>query len=198
MGQVMTFTGRSAIFLSAALALGTLNGCGKSDEKPSTPSSVKNMGGTRVGEVSTATKLVGSDHKVVVDAYPDPKIDGITIYVSRSQTGGLTGDFGLADEVNEASIATRQTGPIRVLEPLEYNEDVITEDRNITFKNLKITRMWDDVNGAFVYLVYSRGLVDGSPKNVISAVVPQTWEGVEADLSVLEGKGGYHSAPSGP
>ena len=34
-----------------------------------------------VGEVDTVFKLIGPDHKIVVDAYDDPAVRGITCYV---------------------------------------------------------------------------------------------------------------------
>ena len=32
----------------------------------------------KVGEVSTAFILIGANHKVVVEAYDDPKVNGVT------------------------------------------------------------------------------------------------------------------------
>ena len=32
----------------------------------------------RVGEVDTVFKLIGPDHKIVIDAYDDPKVHGVT------------------------------------------------------------------------------------------------------------------------
>ncbi len=32
----------------------------------------------KIGEVDTAFKLIGPDHKIVVEAFDDPKIAGIT------------------------------------------------------------------------------------------------------------------------
>ena len=31
----------------------------------------------KVGEVDTAFKLLGPDHKIVIDAYDDPKVKGV-------------------------------------------------------------------------------------------------------------------------
>ena len=42
-----------------------------------------------IGEVDTVFKLIGPDHKIVVDAYDDPKVTGVTCYVSRAKTGGV-------------------------------------------------------------------------------------------------------------
>jgi CreA protein len=65
-----------------------------------------------VGEVDTVFKFIGPDHKIVVDAHDDPKVQGVTCYVSRAKTGGIKGAVGLAEDKAEASIACRQVGPI--------------------------------------------------------------------------------------
>ena len=39
-----------------------------------------------VGEVDTVFKLIGPDHKIVVEAYDDPEVRGVTCYVSRANT----------------------------------------------------------------------------------------------------------------
>ena len=41
-----------------------------------------------VGSVDTAFQLLGPDHKVVVEAFDDPKGEGVVCYVSRAKTGG--------------------------------------------------------------------------------------------------------------
>ena len=46
-----------------------------------------------IGEVDTVFKLLGPDHKIVVDAYDDPKVEGVTCYVSRAKTGGVKNYF---------------------------------------------------------------------------------------------------------
>jgi CreA protein len=61
-----------------------------------------------IGEVDTVFKLVGPDHKIVVDAHDDPKVGGVTCYVSRAKTGGITGALGVAeDKSKRRSIASR-------------------------------------------------------------------------------------------
>ena len=73
---------------------------------------VTRAGAQQVGEVSTVFKLLSPNDKIVVDAYDDPKVAGVTCYVSRAKTGGYKGALGLAEDKSEASIACRQTGPI--------------------------------------------------------------------------------------
>ena len=66
-----------------------------------------------VGSVNTEFKLIGPDHKIVLESYDDPKIDGITVFISKSQMGGIKGALGLAEDTSNASVAVRQTGPSR-------------------------------------------------------------------------------------
>ena len=40
-----------------------------------------------IGSVNTEWKLTGS-HKLVVEAFDDPKVDGITCYMSKPERGG--------------------------------------------------------------------------------------------------------------
>ncbi|MDM0041790.1 CreA family protein [Variovorax sp. J22G21] len=123
-----------------------------------------------VGDVDTAFKLIGPDHKIVVDAYDDPKVNGVTCYVSRAKTGGVSGALGFAEDKAEASIACRQVGPISIKEPLPKREEVYSERLSILFKRLRVVRMVDAKRNTLVYLTYSDLLIDGSPKNAITAV----------------------------
>src|SRR5580698_9785606 len=72
-----------------------------------------------VGSVDTEFKLIGPDHKIVIESYDDPKIDGITLFISKSQTGGIKGAVGLAEDTSDASVAARQTGAIKVKQAFE-------------------------------------------------------------------------------
>lgn len=124
----------------------------------------------RVGEVSTVWKLIGPNHKVVVEAYDDPRVEGVTCYVSRAKTGGLSGAVGLAEDLSEASIACRQVGTIRFRESIPQQEEVFSERLSVLFKRLQVVRMVDARRNVLVYLTYSDKLVDGSPKNSVTAV----------------------------
>ena len=127
-------------------------------------------GAEQVGEVDTAFKLIGPDHKIVVEAYDDPKVNGVTCYVSRAKTGGVAGAFGLAEDKAEASIACRQVGPVGMSQPLPRREEVFSERQSILFKRLRVVRIVDAKRNTLVYLAYSDLLIDGSPKNSITAV----------------------------
>ncbi|MBL8301713.1 MAG: CreA family protein [Ideonella sp.] len=123
-----------------------------------------------VGDVDTVFKFIGPDHKIVVEAYDDPRVAGVTCYVSRAKTGGIKGALGLAEDKAEASIACRQVGPISFAQPLQKQEEVFSERMSFLFKKLRIVRMVDAKRNALVYLTYSDRVIEGSPQNSVTAV----------------------------
>ncbi len=123
-----------------------------------------------IGEVDTVFKWIGPDHKIVVEAYDDPKVAGVTCYVSRAKTGGIKGGLGLAEDKAEASIACAQVGPIRIDKPLPKQEDMFTERISLVFKKLRVVRMVDPKRNALVYLTYSDRVIEGSPQNSVGVV----------------------------
>lgn len=128
-----------------------------------------------VGEVSTVFKLLGPDHKIVVEAFDDPKVEGVTCYLSRAKTGGIKGGLGLAEDRAEASIACRQVGPIRFREALKEGEEVFRERTSLVFKTMQVVRFFDRTRNTLVYLVYSDRLIEGSPQNAVTAIPILPW-----------------------
>jgi CreA protein len=122
-----------------------------------------------IGSVNTEWKLTGS-HKLVVEAFDDPKVEGVACYVAKPERGGIAGAFGVAEEVSDVSIACRQVGPIRFREPLPEQEDAFSERRSIIFKVLHVVRMVDVKRNTLVYLTYTDKVITGSPKNSVTAV----------------------------
>lgn len=124
----------------------------------------------QIGAVDTVFKFIGPNHKVVVEAYDDPAVAGVTCHVSRAKAGGISGAVGLAEDPSDASIACRQVGPIAIAQPLPQQEEVFSERTSILFKRLRIVRIVDVKRNALVYLTYSDKLIEGSPKNSITTV----------------------------
>ena len=124
----------------------------------------------QVGEVDTVFKLIGPDHKIVIEAYDDPKVNGVTCYVSRAKSGGVSGALGLAEDKAEASIACRQVGPVSFVEPLKKRDEIFSERQSIMFKRLRVVRMVDVKRNTLIYLSYSDRLIEGSPQNSVTAV----------------------------
>ena len=128
-----------------------------------------------VGAVDTVFKFIGRNHQVVVEVFDDPKVKGVSCYVSRARTGGIKGSLGLAEDTSDASVACRQVGEITLLEPLRQQEEVFSQSASILFKKVRIVRMADVKRNTLVYLVYSDKLIEGSPQNNVTAVpVPRS------------------------
>ena len=123
-----------------------------------------------IGSVDTVFKLIGPDHKIVVDAHDDPQVKGVTCYVSRATTGGIKGAVGLAEDKAEASISCRQVGPISFDKPLPVQAEMFSERISLVFKKLRVVRMVDKKRNTLVYLTYSDRVIEGSPQNSVAAV----------------------------
>jgi CreA protein len=128
-----------------------------------------------IGSVDTAFKVFGPNHKIVIEAFDDPQVEGVACHVSRARTGGVSGALGLAEDTSDASIACRQIGPVRFLSELEDGEEVFSERRSSLFKRRHGVRFHDKKRNTLVYLVYSDKLIEGSPKNSISTVPIMPW-----------------------
>jgi len=132
-----------------------------------------------IGSVNTTFKVLGPDNKIVVQAFDDPDIDGVACYLSAARTGGIKGGLGLAEDTSDASIACRQVGPItlpeRVASKKADGEQVFKQRTSLLFKSLQVVRFYDATRNALIYLTYSDKIVDGSPKNSVTAVPIEPW-----------------------
>ena len=99
-----------------------------------------------IGSVDTAFKILWPDHKIEVGWVPDPKVSGVTCFYSR------------------------ETGNIIFKDSIEPVEEIWKESTSFFFKKLRIVRFYDANSNSLIYLVYSDKLIEGSPKNSISAV----------------------------
>jgi CreA protein len=127
-------------------------------------------GAEPIGEVDTVFKLIGPDHKIVVDAHDDPAVRGVTCYVSRAKTGGIKGALGVAEDRSEASIDCKRVGPIAFARPLPSQEEIFSERISLVFKKIRVVRMIDAKRNTLVYLTYSDRLIEGSPQNSVTAI----------------------------
>ncbi|MCY1272802.1 CreA protein [compost metagenome] len=132
-------------------------------------------GAEEIGEVSTVFKWVGPNDKIVVEAFDDPQVEGVTCYLSRAKTGGVKGGLGLAEDRAEASIACRQIGPIRFKRELKDGEEVFQQRTSLVFKTMQVVRFFDEKRNSLVYLVYSDRVIEGSPQNAVTAIPIMPW-----------------------
>ncbi len=133
----------------------------------------------QIGSVDTVFKMFGPDHKIVVEAFDDPDVKNVTCYVSRAKTGGIKGGLGLAEDTSDAAISCQQIGPVELSDKIKNGKadgDVVFKKRtSLVFKSLQVVRFYDEKRNVLAYLAYSDKVVDGSPKNAISAVPIMPW-----------------------
>ncbi len=130
----------------------------------------------KIGEVSTEFILTGPNSKIVIEAFDDPLIPGVTCHVSYPTKGGIKGALGLVEERSEASIACRQTGRITLPANLKDGQEVFEKSRSILFKKLHVVRFLDRKRNVLVYLAFTDKLIDGSPKHSLSSVPIMPWQ----------------------
>jgi len=154
---------KKQILLAATMALGALAFTASAEE---------------IGDVTTTFKLLGANHKIVIEAFDDPDVPGVACHISRAKTGGMKGAVGLAEDPTEASIACRQIGAIDPgkLDKLKSGDVVFKESLSLVFKTLQVVRFYDKKRNVLVYLAYSDKVIEGSPKNSISSVPVMKWD----------------------
>lgn len=124
----------------------------------------------QIGEVSTEFKLLGPNHKIIIEAFEDPKISGVTCYLSRPKTGGISGGLGLAEDRAYASISCTRVGPVKIHQEFSPGEIVFDVKTSLIFKEQRVVRFYDKTHNTLIYLTYSTRVVDGSYKSGISVV----------------------------
>jgi CreA protein len=125
-----------------------------------------------IGSVGYRFKWLGPNDKIVVEAFDDPDLGGITCYLARARTGGLKGMVGLAEDPPYASISCHQVGPVDAekAEKLKSPHEVFSERASLIFKTTQVVRFYDPKRRALIYLTYTDRVIEGSPQNSISVV----------------------------
>jgi CreA protein len=136
--------------------------------------------GERIGHVDTNFKWTGPDDKIIIESFDDPDVPGVTCFLSRAKTGGFTGAVGMAEDSSDASIDCRQTGPItlskKIKDGKKEGDEVFKKRTSIVFKSMQVVRFYDKKHNTLIYLVYSDRVIEGSPKNSISALPIMSWK----------------------
>jgi CreA protein len=138
-----------------------------------------------IGSVRTKFRLLTPNDSISVEAFDDPKIDGITCYLSRAKKGGAASWIGLQEDGSEASISCRQMGMIKIKEFFKQGEIVFQQSTSFIFKTMQVVRMFDFKRNAIIYLVYSNRVIEGSPQNAVTAVPIQDWNGIKSDITIM-------------
>ncbi len=142
----------------------------------------------KIGSVDTDFKLIGPDNKIEIESFDDEGAPGVTCYISRAKTGGISGAVGIAEDKADASLSCHQTGPITVSEKIkagkEDGADVFKKRTSLVFKSMQVVRFYDKKHNALVYMVYSDRVLQGSPNNSITAVPILPWQTQPSAIAV--------------
>jgi CreA protein len=123
----------------------------------------------------SALRILSPNDEVCISEFDDPKVPGITCYISQARKGGWGQPLGLNEDPSNFSVTCRQMGPITVdLKTLPEREEAFTEKTSF-FKKTRIYRIPDLKRNALVYLAISSKIIDGSPANAVSAVPVVPW-----------------------
>ncbi len=128
-----------------------------------------------VGHVNTAITNLGltRSHRVVVESFTDPEVQGVACYISQARTGGVSGMLGLAEDPSRFALTCTATGPVVVAQGArrgERGEQIYESATSLFFKETRVHRFVDEERKVVVYLAWSTRLVEGSPYNAVAAV----------------------------
>ncbi|WP_413870894.1 CreA family protein [Albidovulum sp.] len=123
-----------------------------------------------VGQVGV--DWVGND--IVIEAIPDPKVEGVTCHVAyfdRSVLDRLSQGNWFEDP-SWSALDCRKTGPVTLgdIDRGPEGESIFSERTSLIFKSLKVTRIFDAKSNTLIYLAHASELTQGSGKMSISTV----------------------------
>ncbi|WP_262271303.1 CreA family protein [Microvirga yunnanensis] len=124
---------------------------------------------------STVWRALTPDDKLAVYGIDDPVVEGVACHYTTPERGGLSGTFGVAEEVSDISLSCRQVGPVTFKQKVGQGDVVFSERRSLIFKKMQIVRGCDAKRNTLVYMVYSDRPIEGSPKNSTSTVPLMPW-----------------------
>lgn len=123
-----------------------------------------------IGEIDV--DWLGND--IIVEAFEDPDVAGVTCYVSYFERGVIDrlqkGNW--FEDPSNSAISCQQTGPVDI-DRIPRGKDgsaVFSERRSIIWKSLKVTRVFDESRQTLIYVAHGRNVQDGSAKMAISTV----------------------------
>ena len=144
----------------------------------------------KIGRASTVFHILGKNDRIEVEGFDDPDVQGVACYISYAKKGGLKETVNLEEDASDASVSCVQSAEV-----IRYNESAVLKPRqvfkrsaSIAFKSQQIIRYYDPKRKAFAYLIYSDKIVQGSPKNSLSAV--SCFGGAKADAQQIAGAEG--------
>ncbi|WP_315359482.1 CreA family protein [Neisseria bacilliformis] len=125
----------------------------------------------KIGNASTVFNLLGKNDRIEIEGFEDEDVQGLTCYLSYAKKGGLKETVNLEEDASDASVSCVQTAPaVRFSErAVAKPKQVFKRSSSLVFKSMQVMRYYDAKRKAFAYMVYSDKVIQGSPKNSLSA-----------------------------
>jgi CreA protein len=109
--------------------------------------------------IEPRTQRYGSH--IVISAYNDPLVKGVTCYVSESHSDSTLG-AGHISHATDVTASCQQTGNISVAKIAPRQAQVFTAEVDPTFNSLHIIRVLDAERHSLVYFSYTEDAVAGN------------------------------------
>ena len=121
---------------------------------------------------SVKVDWLGND--IVIDAFADPKVKGVTCHVAYFERGLIDriqkGNW--FEDPSNSAISCKQTGQIKIgnIDRSDKGERVFSERRSIIFKSLNVKRILDEDNQTLIYISHASEIQQASAKMAISTI----------------------------
>ncbi len=127
----------------------------------------------QIGSANAKYSQLGKSQRLVLEAFADPEVSGVTCYISRASEGGLAQSLAVT-QPGDAAIACVQTATIDLPRAIKNGsrngEEVFSDGTLVGLSNMKVLRFYDTHRQVLLYMSYSLTHSDGSPQNSVSAV----------------------------
>ena len=105
---------------------------------------------------------------LVVETFDDPKVKGVSLYVSNFDRPLTEKVANFLSEPSYASVTAVQTGPIQLADNIDKSnkgEPVFSEKKSLLFKELRVQRVYDEEKKTLVYVSFNTRLDKGDDSN---------------------------------
>ena len=118
-----------------------------------------------VGDIETTGFFLKD--KLKVSAFTDPKVTGVTLFLSDFDRPALEKLNNVFDDPSSASISCVKSGPISIqgIDTSKSGEEIFEESKNLIFKQIRVRRLFDKQSNSLIYVSYNTRLNKGDDTN---------------------------------
>mmetsp|Transcript_8048 Transcript_8048/g.10311 ORF Transcript_8048/g.10311 Transcript_8048/m.10311 type:complete len:240 (+) Transcript_8048:69-788(+) len=124
-------------------------------------------GSRTIAEIS-GSGLVFKD-TLVVESFDDPKVQGVTLYISNFQRPLAERiQKGFFEDPSSAAVGCAKTGKVKIADNIDKSksgEEVFEESKSLFFKTLRVQRIYDQEKNTMVYVSFNTRINKGDDDN---------------------------------